>query len=463
MKAPWMRIGGLFGSLAVVVAAVSGCAGTLPDFSGLVTQVAPAVVNISTTQRVSDQDPPAQSTPAGDGGNGEASPSPRVYDEQSLGSGFIISRDGYILTNYHVVQDAEKIVVKLSDRRQFSARLIGSDPRSDIALLKIDAHNLPVVRIGDDNDLRVGAWVLAIGSPYGFDHSVTAGIVSAKGRNLDDEEYVPFIQTDVPINPGNSGGPLFNENGEVVGVNSQIYSRTGGYMGLSFAVPIDVAMNAVRQLKKSGHVSRGWLGVMVQDVGRGLAESFGMRLPEGALVDQVTPHSPAARAGFETGDIILSFNGKPVDSSGDLPPLVGATAPGDKVDVEILRHKQQKMLTVQLGTLTDHVAESENGQGANPPDTSYDMLGLRVETLNARQARRLHGGDHGVLISDIQAGPGAEAGLHVGDVVTRVDGHSVASAGQFEHIIRSLPGGKTVALLVQRHGRPLFVAVRLPD
>jgi serine protease Do len=324
----------------------------LPEFTDLVKETSPAVVNISTTQKVKSGMP---QLPEGfempelpdDSPFGELfkhffdqdKSAPSYKDSKSLGSGFIISADGYVLTNFHVVKDADEIVVRLSDRRELLGELVGADRRSDVALLKIDASNLPVAKIGKSSDLEVGEWVLAIGSPFGFDHSATAGIVSAKGRSLPRENYVPFIQTDVAINPGNSGGPLFNQEGEVVGVNSQIYSRTGGYMGLSFAIPIEVAMDVVDQLKTSGRVSRGWLGVLIQDVTLDLAESFGMEQPRGALVAKVLPGSPAEDAGIKVGDVIVAFDGKDVDHSSGLPPIVGSTKVGVNIPVDVIRNQ----------------------------------------------------------------------------------------------------------------------------
>ncbi|MEO7558162.1 MAG: trypsin-like peptidase domain-containing protein, partial [Gammaproteobacteria bacterium] len=299
----------------------------LPDFTALVEQNSAAVVNISTTQKIKrtmPQLPPGMEIPnLPEGspfndlfkhffGEGQGGPAvPEEFDAQSLGSGFIISPDGYVLTNNHVVKNADKIIVRLSDRRDLVAKVVGTDARSDLALLKVEAQNLPVVKLGSSSNLKVGEWVLAIGSPFGFDHSATAGIVSAIGRNLPSESYVPFIQTDVAINPGNSGGPLFNLKGEVVGINSQIFSRTGGFMGLSFAIPVDVAMEVTEQLKTKGRVTRGWLGILIQDVTNDLAESFGMAKPEGALVARVLPDSPAAKSGFQAGDVVVKFDGKP--------------------------------------------------------------------------------------------------------------------------------------------------------
>ncbi|MFZ4701614.1 MAG: Do family serine endopeptidase, partial [Candidatus Methylumidiphilus sp.] len=323
----------------------------LPDFTTLVEKNNTAVVNISTTQKVSAAERPqlpegldipegtpldeffkhyfGEGGPGSQGGPGGQGDGGQPNEVKSLGSGFIISSDGYVLTNQHVVKDADEIVVRLQDRRELVAKVVGSDKRSDIALLKIEATNLPVLNIGSSENMKVGSWVLAIGSPFGFDHSVTAGIVSAKGRSLPSDNYVPFIQTDVAINPGNSGGPLFNMEGQVVGVNSQIYSRTGGSMGISFAIPIEVAMKVVEQLKTSGHVTRGWLGVQIQDVTRELAESFGMKKPQGALISKVLPKSPAEAAGLQIGDIITDYNKQEIVSSSTLPPMVGNTKIGD--------------------------------------------------------------------------------------------------------------------------------------
>src|SRR5512139_1128741 len=327
----------------------------LPDFTELVEKHGAAVVNVSTTQIV-------QSAPVAQGLEGlpEGDPfaelfrrfapqMPREQETHSLGSGFIISSDGYILTNAHVVDSADKIVVRLTDKREYKAKVIGADKRTDVALLKIDANGLPKVNMGDPNLLKVGEWVLAIGSPFGFDSSVTAGIVSAKDRSLPQENFVPFIQTDVAINPGNSGGPLFNMRGEVIGVNSQIYSRTGGFMGLSFAIPADVALDIQKQLREKGRVARGRIGVVIQEVTRDLATSFGLDRPRGALVNSVEKGSPADKAGVEATDIILKFDGKPVDSSSDLPRIVGATRPGTSAPVEVWRKGATRNLSVTVG------------------------------------------------------------------------------------------------------------------
>ncbi len=339
----------------------------LPDFTDLVEKQGPAVVNISTTQSARGNGRGAQSLPfdendpmyeffrrfvprqPGMPGFGQ----PREFESRSLGSGFIVSPDGYILTNAHVVESADEILIRLTDKREFKARVIGADKRTDVALIKIEATALPTVRLGDPSVLKVGEWVIAIGSPFGFDNSVTAGIVSAKGRSLPQENYVPFIQTDVAVNPGNSGGPLFNMKGEVVGINSQIYSRSGGFMGISFAIPIDVAMDVQTQLRASGKVSRGRIGVVIQDLTKDLAESFGLSKAQGAVVNAVEKGGPAEKAGIEPGDVILKFDGKAITGSGDLPRMVGATRPGARVTVQVWRKGTTKDLALVVAEIPD--------------------------------------------------------------------------------------------------------------
>ncbi|MGH8553384.1 MAG: PDZ domain-containing protein, partial [Methylococcales bacterium] len=328
---------------------------------------------------------------------------------------------------------------------------------SDIALLKLDADHLPVVTIGSENDLEVGEWVLAIGSPFGFEHSVTAGIVSAKGRSLPSDSYVPFIQTDVAINPGNSGGPLFNLKGEVVGMNSQIYSRTGGFMGVSFAIPMGVAMNVVEQLKSHGAVNRGWLGVQVQDVTRELAESFGMPRPHGALVARVLPKSPAEKAGFQVADVIVNFNGQEIETSSSLPPIVGLTSVGDRVSVAVIRQKSQITLTVEIGKLSAEI-EPETKVDRSP-GVSVKRLGIKVEA----SADREEGEKSGVVVQEVGKGPALEAGIQEGDLILRIQNEDIASVGQFIEIIQSLPARKPVAALVQRQGSPVFLAIKIDD
>ncbi len=454
----------------------AGYGSALPDFTQLVEANSPAVVNISTTQKIkesSHQLPPGveipdlpEDSPFGDllrrfFGEQEEGEPPDFFDSKSLGSGFIMSRDGYILTNHHVVRDADEIIVRLSDRRELVAEVIGTDKRSDIALLKVDATDLPVAKIGSAKGLKVGEWVLAIGSPFGFDHSVTAGIVSAKGRSLPREHYVPFIQTDVAINPGNSGGPLFNLDGEVVGVNSQIYSRTGGFMGLSFAIPIGVAMDVAHQLKEKGKVSRGWLGVLIQDVTRELAESFGMAKPSGALVAKVLPDSPAEASGLEVGDIIVRFDDQEVINSSALPPLVGSAQLDAAVPVEILRKGKTRTLKIKIGELPP---EEDIQLSKGRPETGPEnRLGVRVSELTEDQRNQQEIEDGGVWVSEVQEGPAQEAGIRKSDIILMLDNQEVRDVEHFEELVADLPSGKTVAVLIQRRDGPLFLALRMPE
>lgn len=449
-----------------------GNAASLPDFTDLVKKVAPAVVNISTTQKIKHPhgkrpnvqipDLPEDS-PWGDllrkffgDENG-----PEEYNTQSLGSGFIIDPNGYIITNNHVIKNADEIIVRLSDRRELKAKLIGTDPRSDVALLKIDAKNLPVVKIGDSDKLQAGQWVMAIGSPFGFDHSVSAGIVSAIGRNLPTENYVPFIQTDVAINPGNSGGPLFDLDGEVIGINSQIYSRTGGFMGLSFAIPINVATNVVKQLKEKGRVSRGWLGILIQDVNRELAESFGMKEPMGAVVLKVLGDSPAKKAGFKIGDVVIGFNGKTINRSSDLPIAVGNTPVGKTVNVKVIREGKTIELKVKIAELPseDKLASSESSDNA---PAKANRLGLVVEELSADVRHRLEIKHGGVIVKEVTDGPAADAGIHRGDVLLKLNGHDIKGTRQFRELLAKLPAGKPVPVLIQRGNSPVFLALKIP-
>ena len=440
----------------------------LPDFTALVKKEAPAVVNISTvTRRERSQQSQLDQLPemfrrffdefGGPGGPG-GGPAPRSETE-SLGSGFIISSDGYVLTNYHVVGEADEIVVRLQDRRELDAELIGSDPQSDLALIKVDASDLPVVDIGSSDDLQVGEWVLAIGAPFGFDSSVTAGIVSAKGRSLPTDNYVPFIQTDVAINPGNSGGPLFNLNGQVVGINSQIVSRSGGYMGLSFAIPIDLAMDVADQLKETGEVSRGWLGVLIQEVDRDLAESFGLDKPMGALVAQVQSGSPAAEAGLQPGDVIIAFNGREIQRSAQLPKWVGALKAGTEAEMTVVRDGDEKTLEVTVGELPDNPQAGMAGQPDQDQGES-DKLGLEVRAASAAELARGKA-DHGVVITGVQDGPAARAGLSSGDLLVSLNGKPVDSLDAYREIAADLPDEGTVPALVNRDGNARFVAIKL--
>jgi serine protease Do len=458
-----------------VVLSPAAFAGSLPDFTPLVKENAPAVVNISTLQhtKVPRGLPPGMQMPElpenspfneffrhffGDGEGGDLG----ERQAQSLGSGFIISSDGYILTNQHVVDDADEIVVRLTDRKSFDAKVVGFDKASDVALLKIDAKDLPTVQIGKSSKLQVGEWVLAIGSPFGFDHTVTAGIVSAKGRSLPSENYVPFIQTDVAINPGNSGGPLFDMNGKVIGINSQIYSRTGGFMGLSFAIPIELAMDVAEQLKTTGHVARGYLGVLIQDVNRELAESFGLKHPKGALVSKVMPGSPAAKAGLKEGDIILAYNGHNLLNSSQLPPLVGSSSVDGKAELTVLRDGKERTVTVKLAELPPQQQAQMEGQ-AQPESPQQDKLGMVVAPLTDQDRKRLGMEDvKGVLVQQVGSGPAKNAGIHPGDVIVMLAGKHVPDMDTFKSVLANLPAGKSVAILVQRREGPMFLALRSP-
>ncbi len=444
----------------------------LPDFTQLVENSSPAVVNISTTQKIQQRsrlpegmeipDLP-EGSPFNDffkhffGEEGEL----QEFDTNSLGSGFIVSKDGYVITNNHVVKDADEIIVRLSDRREFEAKIVGTDEKSDIAVLKIEADDLPIVKTGKSSNLKVGEWVLAIGSPFGFDHSVTAGIVSAKGRSLPRENYVPFIQTDVAINPGNSGGPLFNLDGEVVGVNSQIYSRTGGFMGLSFAIPIEVAMNVADQLRTKGKVTRGWLGVLIQDVTRELAESFKMDKPKGALVSRVLPESPAAAAGFEVGDIIVSFNGENIIRSKDLPPIVGRTPVNKKVPVQVIRKGENKRLYVKIGELPSDDELQARNDSSEPKTSRENRLSVTVAELTDKQRKAYEVSENGVLVTQIKRGPALKAGIRKGDVILRLNDIEVKDVKHFSDIVSDLPEDRSVPVLIQRRSGPVFVALKI--
>ena len=438
---------------SVPAPATAPVAAGLPDFRPLVQAYGPAVVNVSVRSVVKtkghgrlppgmDEDNPLfQFMQPGNGA-----------PMRGEGSGFIVSADGIILTNAHVVDDAQKVTVKLTDHREFEASVIGSDAKSDVAVLKIDAHNLPVIKLGDPQALQVGEWVVAIGSPFGLENSVTAGIVSAKGRSLPDDTYVPFIQTDVAVNPGNSGGPLFNLRGEVVGINSQIYSRSGGYQGLSFAIPIDVAMNVSKQLQTQGHVTRGKLGVGIQDVDQALAESFGLEVPRGALVASVEKGGPAEKAGLQEGDVILEFDGQAIESAGQLPSAVAATDPGKAVALQVWRDRATREVKVKLGQTTDDGAIAANDDGM-----SAGRLGMMVRPLSAAEKQQAELSD-GLVVEDV-AGAAAEAGVRPGDIVIAANGTSVKSVEQLRSVVS---GSKShVALLVQRGDARVFVPIEL--
>ncbi len=455
-------------STAAQTVAAPNPVAALPDFSGMVEKYGPAVVNITVTTKVStnwqgeengdnggngggNEDPFGPNSPFAPFFRGFGFPSPHPQPMHGEGSGFIIRSDGLIMTNAHVVKGASEVTVRLTDRREYPAKVIGIDARSDVALVKIDARNLPTVKIGDSRSLKVGEWVLAIGAPFGFDNSATAGIVSAKNRPLNGD-YVPFIQTDVPINPGNSGGPLFNMRGEVVGVNSQIYSRSGGYMGVSFSIPIDVAVKVGNQLETTGHVTRGKLGVVIQNVTQDLSDSFGLPQPEGALVSSVEKGGPAARAGIEPGDVILKLNGEPIESTQELSEKISELGPGASANLELWRNHAARSLSVKLGTLEDqHTARNEQ------PQHEGGKLGLAVRPLTGDEQRE--GNIKGGLLVEQASGPAAEAGIQPGDIVLSANGAPVSSAAALKSAVENSKGH--IALLIQRGDARIFVPVRV--
>jgi serine protease Do len=428
---------------------------TLPDMSEIVARNGPAVVNISVFGKVRGQnfdfpdiDP---NDPFYEFFRHFRVPQPRGERQvRGQGSGFIVREDGLILTNAHVINEADEVTVRLNDKREFKAKVLGADKASDVAVLKIEARKLPVVRIGNSSNTRVGEWVLAIGSPYGFESSATAGIVSAKSRSLPDDNYVPFIQTDVAVNPGNSGGPLFNMAGEVIGINSQIYSRTGGYQGLSFAIPIDVAASIQDQILKYGKVQRGRLGVSIQEVNQSLAESFGLSKPTGALISSVEKDSPAAQAGLEPGDVILSVNGKEIESSSELPPVIASIHPGDSARLQIWRKSGKREIEIKVGSL-----DSGDTASADDKESAPSRLGLTLRPLRPDENRRLDG-KAGLLVENA-SGSAARAGIRAGDIVLSVNGEPVRSTEQFLTLVAK--ASKRVALLIQRGEATLFVPV----
>ena len=447
----------------------------LPDFTNLVEKQGAAVVNISTTQIVRGnrlgsfnwQFPFDENDPSFEMFRRfmpRQQPSvPQEHENKSLGSGFIISADGNILTNAHVVDGADEVLVKLTDKREFKAKVLGTDKRTDIALIKIEASGLPVARLGDPEKLRVGEWVVAIGSPFGFENSVTAGIVSAKGRALPQESFVPFIQTDAAINPGNSGGPLFNMKGEVIGVNSQIYSRSGGYMGLAFAIPIDVAMEVQSQLKSSGKVSRGRIGVVIRDVSKEFADSFGLDKPTGALVETVEKGMPADKAGVEAGDIILKFDGKPVGQSSDLQRMVGKTRPGGKATLQIWRKGATRDMVVNIGEVVDDKPTLRAGrQGLSVDREAGNRLGLVLSELTAEQKKELKL-NNGLLVEDIRDST-VQADLRPGDVILTLISKGVQSeiksVEQFNKLLAKVDKSTTITLQVRRGENQTFISIK---
>lgn len=451
--------------VSLIVLPLTSSAAELPDFTQLIEQHSPAVVKITAVSKGAVSQAPQELPPNMQGLPDifrellERRQMPR--DRGSLGSGFIISSDGYVLTNNHVVDRMDTITVILSDQREYTAKLIGSDERSDLALLKVEAKNLPTLTLAKDETLKVGQWVVAIGSPFGLDYSATAGIVSAIGRSIpsaaNESTYVPFIQTDVAINPGNSGGPLFNMDGEVVGINSQIYSPSGGSVGLSFAIPSSLALDVVAQLKDKGRVDRGWLGVMIQDVDKNLASSLGMDKPMGALISEVDGEGPAAKSGLKAGDLIIKFNGSDVHTSSDLPYLVGRTPPKSKVPVVIMRKGKEQKLNVTVGILPVSPAEAAARPAATPNENSVDALGIVVTPLE--QTRR-GGADAGVLVREVKPNsPAAEAGIQAGDVITQLAFTDIKSPADYEKIVKRLPKNEPHAIRFYSDGRPVFRSI----
>jgi serine protease Do len=444
----------------------------LPDFTKLVEDNNASIVNISTVRKSNEKISNSQQQIPNEelndflkkffGDKGFENPnkkSPRKA--QSLGSGFVYSSDGFIITNHHVIADAEQIIVKLNDKRELEAKLIGSDPSSDIALLKIKVKNLKPVKIGNSENLKVGQWVLAIGSPFGFESTVTAGIVSAIGRSLPNDNYVPFIQTDVAINPGNSGGPLFNLDGEVVGINAQIFSRSGGFMGLSFAIPMDVAENVIQQLKKSGKVSRGWLGVYIQEVTNNLAKSFGMKKPKGALISKVIPDGPASKSDLKVGDIILKFDGKDITTSSSLPPIVGNTKVGKNVKIEILRNGKKKNIKFKVQELP--IQKAARTIKSNTTPKTKKILGMTVADLTEKERKNLSAGNNfGIKVIEVSGNPAYESGLLKNDIIYQISGQNIQNILQFNKIIKNMKKGDFASLLVKRsQDNSIYLAIKI--
>lgn len=433
----------------------------LPDFTQLVEKEGPAVVNISIKQTRSSGGPSLRGIPEDDPlyeffrRFAPPEQNPKNEPIQSLGSGFIISADGIILTNAHVVDHADEVTVRLTDKREFKAKVLGVDTRSDVAVLKIPGKDLPIVNLGDSNAIKQGEWVVAIGSPFGFDNTVTAGIVSAKGRSLPDANYVPFIQTDVAINPGNSGGPLFNLSGEVVGINSQIYSRTGGYMGLSFAIPIDVALKVADQLQKHGKVHRGRLGVQIQELSPELASSFGLKNTKGALVSIVDRDSPADKAGIKAGDVIIAFDGQAVESSRELPMLVGNSQPGTKSTLKIIRQGETREIEITLGEMSSDTAATEPN---TKTPAQKNKFGLQLENLSDAE-KQSSGLNQGVKIAEAE-GPSSEAGLQANDILLAINSQPVRSVQEATNLLNRSSGA--IALLIRREDQTLFVPMTVP-
>ncbi len=442
----------------------------LPDFTKLVEENNASIVNISTTREgnLPKNHPQLENDELNkffERFFGDKLPNaPRQRNTQSLGSGFIYSSDGYIVTNHHVIKNAKKIIVKLNNKTELTAKVVGSDEQSDIALLKVKAKNLQPVKIGNSEDIKVGQWVLAIGSPFGFESTVTAGIVSAKGRSLPNGNYVPFIQTDVAINPGNSGGPLFDLSGKVVGVNAQIFTRSGGFMGLSFAIPIHVAEDVINQLKKNGKVVRGWLGVYIQEVTDNLAKSFGMKKPMGALISKIIPDGPAEKSDLKVGDIILEFNNKKILNSSDLPPIVGSSKVGKRVDVKVLRSGKEMTIKFKVGKLPDQMQIQAKSDNSKPNKKSnINILGMDITNITSEMKKNLKLKDtNGVFVKKVIKEPAVSASLAAGDIIKQIAGVNVIDVNQFQKVVSRLSKGNFASLLVRKaNNSSVYLAIKI--
>ena len=442
----------------------------LPDFTKLVEDNNASIVNISTTREgnLPKNHPQLENDELNkffERFFGDKLPNaPRQRNTQSLGSGFIYSSDGYIVTNHHVIKNAKKIIVKLNNKTELTAKVVGSDEQSDIALLKVKAKNLQPVKIGNSEDIKVGQWVLAIGSPFGFESTVTAGIVSAKGRSLPNGNYVPFIQTDVAINPGNSGGPLFDLSGKVVGVNAQIFTRSGGFMGLSFAIPIHVAEDVINQLKKNGKVVRGWLGVYIQEVTDNLAKSFGMKKPMGALISKIIPDGPAEKSDLKVGDIILEFNNKKILNSSDLPPIVGSSKVGKRVDVKVLRSGKEMTIKFKVGKLPDQMQIQAKSDNSKPNKKSnINILGMDITNITSEMKKNLKLKDtNGVFVKKVIKEPAVSASLAAGDIIKQIAGVNVIDVNQFQKVVSRLSKGNFASLLVRKaNNSSVYLAIKI--